>query len=121
MALTGAGVDFTLDATGIPAVIRQAVESLAPRGTCGIVGASPPGAEVSLDVAHIMTAGRIVRGIVEGESTPDHFIPALIDLYTQGRFPFDKLVAYYPYSRINEAIDDSENGKVVKAIVRMNA
>jgi aryl-alcohol dehydrogenase len=66
-----------------------------------------------------MSAGRSVRGIVEGESTPDVLIPRLIDLYRQGRFPFDKLVTFYPFEQINQAIHDSERGVTVKAIVRM--
>jgi aryl-alcohol dehydrogenase len=119
VAATGGGVNFALEATGIPAVIRQAVDSLAPRGTCGIVGAAAPGSEVSLDVLNIMTAGRTLRGIVEGESTPEVFIPALIALYRQGRFPFDRLVEFYPFERINDAIHASEAGRVVKAVVRM--
>lgn len=119
MKITGSGVDFVLEATGRPAVIRQAVESLAPRGVCGIVGASPGGSEMTLDVLHIMTAGRTVRGIVEGDADPQTFVPALIELYRAGRFPFDKLIKYYPFAEINRAIEDSENGTVVKAVVRM--
>jgi len=119
VALTGTGVDFSLEATGIPSVIRQAVESLAQHGTCGIVGAAPVGSEMTLDVLHLMTGGRTLRGIVEGESTPTIFIPALIELYKQGRFPFDKLITYYPFEKISEAIHDSETGKVIKAVVRM--
>ncbi|MGD0969240.1 MAG: NAD(P)-dependent alcohol dehydrogenase [Candidatus Aquilonibacter sp.] len=118
--LTGAGVDFALEATGIPAVIRQAVESLAPRGVCGILGAAPGGSEMTLDVLHLMTAGRTLRGIVEGDANPKVFIPMLIDLYRDGRFPFDRLIRYYPFEAINEAIEDSESGRVVKAVVRMS-
>ena len=118
--LTGAGVDFALEATGIPAVIRQAVESLAPRGVCGILGAAPAGSEMTLDVLHLMTAGRAVRGIVEGDANPKAFIPMLIELYRDGRFPFDKLVRYYPFEQVNEAIDDAESGRIVKAVVRMS-
>ena len=120
MEITGTGVDFCFETTGAPAVIRQAMESLTLRGTCGIVGASPIGTEISLDVVHLMTAGRSIRGIVEGESNPDIFIPALIDLYMQGQFPFDKLITFYPFEDINQAIDDSESGKVLKSVVRMN-
>ena len=118
--LTGAGVDFALEATGIPAVIRQAVESLAPRGVCGILGAAPGGSEMTLDVLHLMTGGRMLRGIVEGDANPNVFIPMLIDLYRDGRFPFDRLIRYYPFEAINEAIEDSESGRVVKAVVRMS-
>ena len=120
LAATGAGVNFALDTTGIPAVIRQAVDALAPRGTCGIVGAGAAGSEVRLDMINIMTAGRSLRGIVEGDAVPQTFIPALIDLYRDGRFPFDRLVTFYSFAELNAAIRDSENGSVVKAVVRMN-
>ena len=120
MEFTGTGVDFCFETTGAPTVIRQAMESLTLRGTCGIVGASPVGTEISLDVVHLMTAGRSIRGIVEGESNPDIFIPALIDLYMQGQFPFDKLITFYPFEDINLAFDDSESGVVLKPVVRMD-
>lgn len=119
--LTGAGVNFSFDTTGVMKVLRQAVEALAPRGTCGFVGASPVGTEITLDVGDLMTQGKTLRGIVEGEANPDVFIPAMIALHAQGRFPFDKLVTFYPFERINDAIADSEAGRVIKPIVRMPA
>lgn len=117
--ITGHGVNFSFETTGAPKVLRQAVEALAPRGTCGFVGAAPLGTEVSFDVMDIMTQGKKLRGIVEGDSTPDVFIPQLIELHRQGRFPFDRLVTFYPFEKINEAISDAESGKAIKPIVRM--
>ncbi|TAN62429.1 MAG: NAD(P)-dependent alcohol dehydrogenase [Magnetospirillum sp.] len=119
MKATGTGVDFAFESTGLPAVIRNAMDSLAPRGTCGIVGASSLDTEITLNAMHLMTAGRSIRGIVEGDSTPDVFIPQLIELYRQGRFPFDKLVTFYPYDKLNQAIADAEAGRAIKPIVRM--
>ena len=119
MKITGAGVDFAFESTGLPAVIRNAMDSLAPRGTCGIVGASSLDTEITLNAMHLMTAGRSIRGIVEGDSNPDVFIPQLIDLHRQGRFPFDKLVTFYPYDKLNQAIEDAEAGRAIKPIVRM--
>lgn len=119
MAITGSGVNYSFETTAIPAVIRNAMESLAPRGTCGIVGASTLDTELTFNAMHIMTAGRKLRGIVEGDSTPEVFIPQLIELFQQGRFPFDKLVSFYPFEKINEAIHDAETGKAVKPIIRM--
>ena len=49
-------------ATGVPGVLRQAVDCLAPRGTCGSIGAAAMGTEVSLDMNVILTAGRAIRG-----------------------------------------------------------
>ena len=119
MAITDGGAHFALDTTGLGAVIRTAVECLAPRGTCGVLGASAMGTEITLDEVHFMSGGRRLMGIVEGESTPDVFIPVLIDLHRQGRFPFDKLVTFYPFEKINDAIHDSESGATIKPIVRM--
>jgi aryl-alcohol dehydrogenase len=117
--ISGAGVDYALETTGLAKVIRDAVEILGPLGTCGLLGASPVTAEVTLNIAHIMTAGRSVRGIIEGDSVPELFIPALISLYRTGRFPFDRLIQFYPFERLNDAIADSEKGKVIKAVVEM--
>jgi aryl-alcohol dehydrogenase len=117
--LTGGGAMFSFDTTGLPAVIRKAVDSLALRGECGVVGAAPLGTEVTLDLMGLMTAGRKIRGIVEGNATPQVFIPVLIELFVQGRFAFDKLVTFYPFEKINDAIHDSETGKVVKPVLRM--
>jgi aryl-alcohol dehydrogenase len=46
------------------------------------------------------------------------FIPQLIELYKQGRFPFDRLLKFYPMDKINEAAEDSEKGKTLKAVLK---
>jgi aryl-alcohol dehydrogenase len=119
LELTGSGTHFAFDTTGIAGVIRSAVDALAPRGVCGIVGASAPGSEIILDEAHFMTGGRRLIGIVQGEAAPDVFIPMLVDLHQQGRFPFDQMVRFYSLQQINEAIHDSESGATIKPIVVM--
>jgi len=119
LKLTAVGTQFALDTTGLAAVIRSAVESLAPRGTCGMLAATPIGSQITLDEGHFMSGGRHLIGIVEGASVPDVFIPALVELHAQGRFPFDKMVKFYTLDEINEAMQDSETGKVVKPILRI--
>ena len=88
-AITGVGVDFALDTTGLASVIRQATDALAPRGRCAILGASKLGTELTLDAVHMMTGGRHLFGTVEGNSTPAQIIPEILALHAQGRFPFD--------------------------------
>jgi aryl-alcohol dehydrogenase len=119
MRITGSGVDYALEFTGVLPVVRQAMMSLAPRGVCGVAGAFAPGSEVTLDVLHLMTAGRSIRGLVEGESNADVFIPHLIAMQRQGRFPFDRLIRHYDFDDINAAIHDSETGATIKPVVRM--
>lgn len=117
-ATAGFGAHYSLECTGIPAVLRQAVDCLAVPGTCGVLGVAPMGAEVKLDIFSLLS-GRTVRGIIEGDSVPDVFIPALINLWRQGRFPFDRLIRSYDFDQINEAAADSEKGIALKAILHM--
>jgi aryl-alcohol dehydrogenase len=117
-ATAGFGAMYSLECTGIPAVLRQAVDCLAVPGTCGVLGVAPMGAEVSLDIFSLLS-GRTVRGIIEGDSVPDVFIPALINLWRQGRFPFDRLIRSYDFAEINEAAADSEKGHTLKAVLHM--
>jgi aryl-alcohol dehydrogenase len=117
--ITGGGVKFALETTGLPPVVRQAVDALGVRGTLGIVGAAPPLTDIKIDITDFMQMAKTIYGIIEGDSVPDVFIPQLIDLHLQGRFPFDKLVKFYPFERINEAAKDSEKGLTIKPIIQI--
>jgi aryl-alcohol dehydrogenase len=119
-AATGGGADFSLECTGSPAVLRQSVDCLTPLGTCGVIGAPAFGTEVSLDVNTILTGGRTVRGIVEGDSVPDIFLPRLMELHLLGRFPVDRLMTFYDFDRIEEAAHDAEKGSAIKSVLRMS-
>ena len=116
--ITGGGAEFTLECVGNPKVLRQAVDALPLCGVCGLLGVVAPGTEVGLDMDRIMN-GRTVRGIIEGDAIPDLFIPRLIELYHQGRFPFDELIQFYPFDDINRAVEDMEKGSVVKPVLRL--
>lgn len=116
--LTG-GVDYALETTGVPAVAEQATEVLTQLGTLGIIGAPALGMEASYDVNNLILNGRSITGIVQGDSDPQQFIPDLIELYRQGKFPFDELITYYDFEDIEQAIEDSENGEAIKPVLRM--
>jgi len=115
--ITGGGADFSLECVGNPRVLRQAVDVLPRLGVCGLLGVVPPGTEVALDMDLIMN-GRTVKGILGGDAIPDLFIPRLIELYSQGRFPFDRLITFYPFDDINQAVEDMEKGRVIKPVLR---
>jgi aryl-alcohol dehydrogenase len=114
------GVAYSLETTASPAVLRQAVESLAPMGVCGLIGAAAFGTEVSLDMNSILVAGRSIRGIVEGDCVPQEFIPRLLHLWELGRFPVGELMRFYDFDQIEQAARDAEAGVVVKPVLRMS-
>ncbi|WP_018296944.1 NAD(P)-dependent alcohol dehydrogenase [Corynebacterium lubricantis] len=115
--ITGDGVNYALDSTGVVAVTRQAADSLAINGTVGLVGAPAPGTEVSFEVGASLTRGWKFQTIIEGDAIPQDFIPRLVHLWRQGKFPIEKLVRTYPIEKINDAFADSASGEVIKPIV----
>jgi len=118
-AITGGGANYSLECSGRAEVLRQAIDSISILGTCGIVGATKMGTEVSFNINDVMIPGKRIMGIVQGDVVAKAFIPKLVDLYLQGRFPFDKLCKFYPFDEINQAMADSENGVTIKPILRM--
>jgi aryl-alcohol dehydrogenase len=115
------GVNFVVDAAGVDTLIGMAITGLARRGTIGLV-AVPPSPERQLDLpwASLLLQGQAVRGFMEGNSVPDIFIPRMIELHAQGRFPFDKFVRYYPFHEINRAIEDQRNGSAIKPVLEVS-
>lgn len=106
-------VDYVLDTTGVPDVIAAAVGTLRPGGSCGLLGVG--GGPVVLQPEAF--AGRSIRYIFEGEAVPQAFIPTLIRLWQEGRFPFDRLIKTYPLGQANEAERDSVSGGCVKPVL----
>jgi aryl-alcohol dehydrogenase len=117
--LTGGGSDFSLEATGSPQALRAAIDCLAPTGIAGVVGAPAFGTEASFDVNHVLTGGRVIRGIVEGESIPTEFLPRLIELWQRGEFPVERMMTFYDFDQIDRAAHDAEAGHVIKPVLRI--
>ncbi|MEJ2407776.1 MAG: NAD(P)-dependent alcohol dehydrogenase [Novosphingobium sp.] len=111
--------DCIVDTTGVAALLGSAVDMLAQRGTLALVGAYSPDAILQFGAAAIMSMGRRVIGVVEGGSDPQRFIPELIQHFRAGRLPLDKLVRTYPFAQIEQAIQDSKSGAVIKPVLVM--
>jgi aryl-alcohol dehydrogenase len=118
--LTGAGCDYVIDTTGIPAVMNQAMTCLRPNGTLGLLGVPSPQDTPTPGLAgQVLHYGLTVRGIIEGNSEPQVFIPELLALFRAGRFPFDKLIRTYPLAEINAATRDQHRGLCAKPVLLM--
>ena len=114
----GRGAQWCLEAAGVPAALRAAVEVLAPRGTACLVGSARAGVEVSLEM-RTLQQGRSVRGCIQGESDVQTFLPHLIALYRAGQLPIERLVRHYPHAAINDAVADMLAGKTIKAVLQI--
>ena len=116
--ITGSTVDYAFDCTGVIPVIEQLAETVGMLGTLLLIGGAPANARFSLD--HLRTLwGKRVMGVLGGGGRSGQLIPALVELFQQGRFPFDRLVRYYDMGEIEQALADSKSGEVIKPILRM--
>jgi aryl-alcohol dehydrogenase len=117
--LCPAGLGYAFDTTGVNKVIEDAWSLLAPKGVCGIVGASNLEDNLTFNEAAFMGGGRRVMGILGGDSDLKTLLPELIGYHLKGQFPIEKLIEYFDFDQINEAIAASENGSVVKPVLRI--
>ncbi|MBK5237521.1 MAG: NAD(P)-dependent alcohol dehydrogenase [Actinomycetales bacterium] len=115
--ITGGGVQFALETTGVPAVFTNMTLSLGVRGHAVVVGAAALGANADFGIGSLLPMGITVTMVVEGDSVPSNFVPQLVDLFERGLFPFNKLTKAYPFEKINEAFEDSAAGVTLKPIV----
>lgn len=114
--LTVQGTHYSIDTTGVPDVILSAIQSMRPRGVCASVGIQT--GDVVLD-AHALNGKQLVS-VIEGDSDPRTFIPHLIQLWRDGRFPFDRMLEKFPFAAINEAEKASLEGRAVKPVLIMD-
>lgn len=116
--ITGQGVRFSVETSAHPAVFREAVEALMPAGTCVLLGSARAGTEATLEMPFLQF-GRVVRGVIQGESRPQEFIPRLVDYLMQGQMPVDKIMTFYKLAEINQAAQDAAKGTTIKPVLRM--
>jgi aryl-alcohol dehydrogenase len=117
-AIVPEGVEYAIDTTAVGQVLEQLLASLGARGALGLIGVpADPTAVLPVALIPAVLQGLTVRGITEGDADPQIFIPYLLELHRQGKFPFDKLISTMPLSQINEAIAAQHRGEVVKVVL----
>jgi aryl-alcohol dehydrogenase len=115
--LTGGGPTVAVDTTALPAVIATALVTLRACGTLALVGLGALNAE--LPVGLILAKGLRVRGVVEGDSDPQVFIPRLAELLRGGELPLEKLVTRFAFDDFGDAWTSAVTGSAIKPVVTM--
>jgi S-(hydroxymethyl)glutathione dehydrogenase/alcohol dehydrogenase len=117
-ALTGGlGVDHAFEAVGLSKLCRQAIESLAIRGTATIVGVLPPDATIEFPWMAIRPECKIQTSRM-GSNRFRTDIPLYLDFYKQGRLNLDDMVTKRGHlSDINEAFRAMKAGEVARTVL----
>lgn len=56
---------------------------------------------------------RTIKGVIEGDTVPQSYIPKLVSFYQNGKFPVNKLSKFYDLEQIDQAFEDSKTGKSI--------
>ena len=117
-ALTGgAGVDHAFEAVGNAKLCRQAIESLAIRGTATIVGVLPPDAMIEFPWMAIRPECRVQTSRM-GSNRFRLDIPLYLDFYRQGKLQLDDMITKRGrLSDINEAFRAMKSGEVARTVL----
>ena len=114
---SGGGVDHAIDTTALPAVIAQGIDCVLPGGVIALVGIPSPDAAIPATLLDLLVKNVTLQPVVEGDADPQTFVPKLLALHAQGKFPFDRLITTYPFEQINEAMHAAERGEVIKPVL----
>ena len=122
MTICPGGVDFAVEASGIPSVMAQSLESVRVQGgTSVVVGNARHGEMVDLDPGQL-NMGKRLYGTWGGDSAPDRDYPRYADLITSGKLDVSRISSVvYPLSAVNNALDEMEAGRAVRPLIDMAA
>jgi S-(hydroxymethyl)glutathione dehydrogenase/alcohol dehydrogenase len=113
----GAGVDHALEAVGNAKLVRQAIESLAIRGTATIVGVLPPDAMIEFPWMAIRPECKVQTSRM-GSNRFRTDIPRYLEFYRQGRLLLDEMVTRRGrLDGINEAFRAMKAGEVARTVL----
>ena len=117
----GKGVDYSIEAAGITETIEQAFQSVRKKGGRCIFASHPKsGDTIKIDPFDLI-CGKQIAGSWGGSSLPDIDIPKFAQLYREGKLPLNKLLnRRYPLEKINQALDDLENRKIIRGLIEIS-
>ena len=118
--LTEGGVDYAIDAIGLPQTQEQILRAVKPGfsgrdrgGTALLIGITPPNAQASLDTS-LFIGNRSFTRTSGGDCRPDRDFPLFVRWYREGKLKLTDLVTRrYTIDQINTAVDDLEHGRIL--------
>jgi S-(hydroxymethyl)glutathione dehydrogenase/alcohol dehydrogenase len=114
----GFGADYTFEATGNVAVMRQAVEAARMGwGLCTIAGVAGKG-EVLEVIPRFLITGRRVAGASFGGAKGRDRVPELVDLYLAGDLDLESLVTNrVQLDQVNDAFAAMERQEGIRTVI----
>jgi S-(hydroxymethyl)glutathione dehydrogenase/alcohol dehydrogenase len=120
MAICPGGVDIAIEATGRPAVMQQAVDSIRSQGGTAVIAGNAPHGEFWNFDPRQLNQGKRILGTWGGDNQPDRDFPRYQRLLLAKKLPVERLISKrYRLEEINQAIDELEAGVVPRPVIEM--
>jgi S-(hydroxymethyl)glutathione dehydrogenase/alcohol dehydrogenase len=119
LELTGGfGADYTFEATGLVAVMRQAVEAARMGwGLCTLAGVAGKGETLDV-IPRFLITGRRIAGTSFGGAKGRDRVPELVRLYLDGQLDLDAFVSHrMPLTDVNHAFELMERQDGVRSVL----
>jgi S-(hydroxymethyl)glutathione dehydrogenase / alcohol dehydrogenase len=114
----GFGADYTFEATGSVAVMRQAVETARMGwGLCTVAGVAGRGAVLEVVPRYLITGRRIAGASFGGAKGRDR-VPELVDLYLDGKLDLESLVTNrISLDEVNDAFAAMDRHEGIRTVI----
>jgi S-(hydroxymethyl)glutathione dehydrogenase / alcohol dehydrogenase len=117
-ATGGFGADYTFEATGNVAVMRQAVESARMGwGLCTVAGVAGKGETLDV-VPRLLITGRRVAGSSFGGVKGREGVPKLVDRWLAGEIDVDPFISHHiALEEVNRGFELMEKGSGIRSVI----
>jgi S-(hydroxymethyl)glutathione dehydrogenase/alcohol dehydrogenase len=115
---SGFGADYTFEATGLVAVMRQAVESARMGwGLCTVAGVAGRGETLDVIPRYLITGRRICGSSFGGVKGRDQ-VPQLVQLYLDGQIDIDPFISHkITLDEVNHGFELMERQDGIRSVV----
>jgi S-(hydroxymethyl)glutathione dehydrogenase / alcohol dehydrogenase len=117
----GFGADYTFEATGLVAVMRQAVESARMGwGLCTVAGVAGRGETLNVIPRYLITGRRICGSSFGGVKGRDQ-VPQLVQLYLDGQIDVDPFISHtITLDNVNDGFELMERQDGIRSVIAFN-
>ena len=117
----GFGADYTFEATGLVAVMRQAVESARMGwGLCTVAGVAGRGETLNVVPRYLITGRRICGSSFGGVKGRDQ-VPQFVQLYLDGQIDVDPFISHtISIDDVNRGFELMERQDGIRSVIALN-
>lgn len=114
------GVDYAVDAVGMPDVMLAAFLSTRRRGAAVAIGIPRQDDVLTIPALSLPRMERRILGSIYGSARPERDFPLILDLFMRGRLPLDRLISHrLPLEGVQEAMELVSAGAAVRAVLEL--